>query len=76
MIGEHRHMILQALCRGAVRKWVGEGCPRRGPTSSQVRGRVSRKHWVRFSQGRTFTLGPVKKTLKGKVKDAWTSSSR
>ena len=25
--GEHRHLILQALCRGAVRRCVGEGCP-------------------------------------------------
>jgi hypothetical protein len=27
MLGEHRHMILQALCRGLVRKCVGDGCP-------------------------------------------------
>jgi len=26
-LGEHRHMILQALCRGAVRQCVGDSCP-------------------------------------------------
>jgi hypothetical protein len=26
-LGEHCHMILQALCRGAVRKCVGNACP-------------------------------------------------
>ena len=26
-LGEHRHMILQALCRGAARKCDGNGCP-------------------------------------------------
>ena len=32
-LGEHRHMILQALCRGAVRKSVGNGCP---PTRAYI----------------------------------------
>lgn len=31
--GEHRHLILQAVCRAAVRKSVGDGCP---PTSAYI----------------------------------------
>ena len=66
--GEHRHLILQALCRGAVRRCVGEGCP---ATSAYII--ASRKSGIAeelpriFPHARILQWRPVKKVLRGKV---------
>ena len=69
--GEHRHLILQALCRGAVRRCVGEGCP---PTRAYII--ASRKSGIAeelpdiFPGARILSWRPVKKALRGKVAEA------
>ena len=70
-IGEHRHLILQALCRGAVRKCAGEGCP---PAHAYII--ASRKSGIAeellsiFPGAHVLPWRPVKKALKGKVAEA------
>ena len=67
-VGEHRHLILQALCRGAVRRCVGDGCP---PTHAYII--ASRKSQIaeelpRIFPGASIRLWrPVRKALTGKV---------
>ena len=69
--GEHRHLILQALCRGAVRRCVGEGCP-----STRAYIIASRKSGIAeelpdiFPGARILPWRPVKKALRGKVAEA------
>lgn len=69
--GEHRHLIFQALCRGAVRRCVGEGCP---PTRAYII--ASRKSGIAedlpdiFPGARILPWRPVKKALRGKVAEA------
>jgi hypothetical protein len=71
MAGEHRHLILQALCRGAVRRCVGESCP---PTRAYII--ASRKSGIAeelptiFPGARIIPWRPVKKALRGKVAEA------
>ena len=70
-MGEHRHLILQALCRGAVRRCVGQKCP---PTRAYII--ASRKSGIADELPRIFPgclispWRPVKKALKGRVADA------
>jgi hypothetical protein len=69
--GEHRHLILQALCRGAVRKCLGERCP---PARAYII--ASRKSGIAeelphiFPGARILPWRPVKKALRGKVAEA------
>jgi hypothetical protein len=69
--GEHRHLILQALCRGVVRKCLGEGCP---PARAYII--ASRKSGIAeelphiFPGARILPWRPVKKALRGKVAEA------
>jgi hypothetical protein len=71
-LGEHRHMILQALCRGAVRKCVGNGCP---PTRAYIIASdgsgIAQQLPAIFPGARIHRWQPVKKGLKGKVADAF-----
>ena len=71
MVGEHRHLVLQALCRGAVRKCVGNGCP---PTRAYIiaseRTGIAKELPHIFPGAKLHPWRPVKKTLKGKVKEA------
>jgi hypothetical protein len=71
MLGEHRHLILQALCRGAVRKCVGDGCP---PTRAFIiasrRSGIPDELPFIFPGAQVLPWKPVKKSLSGKVADA------
>jgi hypothetical protein len=71
-LGEHRHMVLQALCRGAVRKCIGDGCP---PTRAYII--ASRRSGIAdglpaiFPGAQVLPWRPVKKTPRGRVADAF-----
>ncbi|WP_439542604.1 hypothetical protein [Hyphomicrobium sp.] len=72
MRGEHRHLILQALCRAAVRKSVGGEC---APTSayiiaspqSGIRGELP----IIFPGARIVDWQPFKQALGGKAGEAF-----
>ena len=70
-LGEHHHLILQALCRGAVRRCVGGGCP---PTDTYViasRGSgIPQSLAAIFPGARMVPWRPVAKALRGKVAEA------
>ena len=70
-VGEHRHLILQALCRGAVRKCAGEGCP---PAHAYIiasrRSGIAGELQSIFPGAHVLPWRPVKKALKGKVAEA------
>jgi len=69
-LGEHQHMILQALCRGAVRKC--DGCPpaRAYIIASRRSGIVAGLPHI-FPGAQVLAWRPVQKPLKGKVADAF-----
>jgi hypothetical protein len=70
-VGEHRHMILQALCRGAVRKSVGDGCPpARAYIIASPRSGISQELREIFPGAHVRPWTPVKKPLSGKIADA------
>lgn len=70
-LGEHRHMILQALCRGAVRKSVGYGCPSaRAYIIASLRSGISQELREIFPGANIRAWTPVKRSLSGKVADA------
>jgi hypothetical protein len=70
-LGEHRHMILQALCRGAVRKCVGDGCPpARAYIIASYRSGIAQELPSIFPGAKLQLWQPVKKSLKGKVAEA------
>lgn len=71
MAGEHRHLILQALCRGAVRKCIGDGCPEtRAFVIASTRSGI-RKELPSIFPGATIgSWTPVRKPLRGKVRAA------
>lgn len=70
-LGEHSHLILQALCRGAVRRCVDGGCP---PTHTYIiasRGSgIPQSLADIFPGARVVPWRPVPKALKGKVAEA------
>lgn len=70
-LGEHRHLILQAVCRGAVRKCDGDGCP---PTSAYLiastRSGIRRELPGIFPGAKIHKWQPVKRALRGKVAEA------
>jgi hypothetical protein len=70
-LGEHRHMILQALCRGAARKCDGNGCPpARAYIIASQRSGIMQELPEIFPFANIHRWQPVKKDLKGKVGDA------
>ena len=70
-LGEHRHLILQALCRGAVRRCIGDRCP---PTRAYIiasaKSGIPEELPRIFPGARISRWKGLKRALKGKVKDA------
>jgi hypothetical protein len=70
-IGEHRHLILQALCRGSVRRCQGDMCaPCNAYIIAATRSGIPEALPVIFPGCRTVRWQPVQKALSGKVKEA------
>src|SRR6201982_3750477 len=70
-IGEHRHLVLQALCRGSVRKCQGDMCaPCNAYIIAAPRSGIPEALPAIFPGCRVVKWQPVKKELRGKVKDA------
>lgn len=68
--GEYAHLILQALCRGSVRKCVGDSC---APMDAYI---IADSNKISSSLLRKIFLGcnvvpwtPIEKPLTGKIKD-------
>ena len=71
MKGEHRHLILQALCRGAVRRCAGEGCPpARAYIIASRKSAIADELLTIFPGAHVLPWRPVKKALTGKVAEA------
>jgi hypothetical protein len=71
IVGEHRHLILQALCRGAVRKSIGGDCaPCNAYVIASTRSGIKEALPSIFPQCRVVPWQPVKRALKGKIKAA------
>jgi hypothetical protein len=71
-IGEHKHLILQALCRGAVRKCDGEYCkPMNAYIIAAPHTGIKSALPEVFPGCQIIPWQPVKRTLKGKVKEAF-----
>lgn len=69
--GEHRHMILQAVCRGRVRKCEGDRCPPSSVYIVACRGsRIGDDLPTIFPGCRVVSWKPVETQLKGQVGDA------
>jgi hypothetical protein len=67
-LGEHRHMILQALCRGAVRKCSGDNCPpARAYIVASLKSGIADELPRIFPGAQVLSWRPVRKTLTGKV---------
>jgi hypothetical protein len=70
-IGEHRHLILQALCRGSVRRCQGDKCaPCDAYIIAATRSGIPEALPAIFPGCRVTRWQPVKKELRGKVKEA------
>lgn len=71
MIGEHSHLILQAMCRGAVRRCVENGCPKTDTylIASRSSGIAQGLHGI-FPGATIVPWQPVAKPLSGKVAEA------
>jgi hypothetical protein len=70
-IGEHRHLILQALCRGSVRRCQGDMCaPCNAYIIAAPRSGIPEALPAIFPGCRVVKWQPVKKELRGKVKEA------
>jgi hypothetical protein len=70
-IGEHRHLILQALCRGSVRRCQGDVCaPCNAYIIAAARSGIPEALPSIFPGCRVERWRPVKKELRGKVKEA------
>jgi hypothetical protein len=72
-LGEHHHLILQALCRGAVRRCCDGGCPLThtyiiAHSGTGIQASLSSI----FPGARVVPWKPVSNALKGKVKEAFT----
>ncbi|MET4372491.1 hypothetical protein ABIA99_005197 [Bradyrhizobium sp. LB12.1] len=69
--GEHRHMILQAVCRGRVRKCEGSRCPASNVYIIASRGSLIADDLPNIFPGcRVGSWRPVAKQLTGKIGDA------
>ncbi|MCC6856576.1 MAG: hypothetical protein IT189_11020 [Microbacteriaceae bacterium] len=70
-LGEHRNLILQSICRGAIRKSINGGCP---PTDAYII--ASARSGIRASLSEVFpgssvvSWRPKGRVLSGKVKAA------
>jgi hypothetical protein len=70
-LGEHRHMILQALCRGRVRRCDGDVClPCDAYIIAAARSGIPEALPEIFPGCRVVRWQPVQKDLRGKVKEA------
>jgi hypothetical protein len=70
-IGEHRHLILQALCRGSVRRCQGAMCaPCNAYIIAAARSGIPEALPAIFPGCRVERWSPVKRDLRGKVKEA------
>jgi hypothetical protein len=70
-IGEHRHLVLQALCRGSVRKCQGDMCtPCNVYIIAATRSGIPETLPRIFPGCRVVSWQPVQKALRGKVKEA------
>lgn len=70
-VGEHSHLILQALCRGSVRCCEGDVCaPCNAYIIASVRSGIPKALPVIFPGCRVETWKPVRRALKGKVRQA------
>ena len=70
-LGEHRHVILQALCRGAVRKCNGASCPKVDAyIIASSRSGIGEQLPVIFPGVNVVPWRPVQRALKGKAGDA------
>jgi len=70
-IGEHRHLILQALCRGSVRKCQDDMCaPSDAYIIAATRSGIPQTLPKIFPGCRVVRWQPVQKALSGKVKEA------
>lgn len=74
--GEHSHLILQAACRGSVRKSLGNNChPCElyiiASKKSGIKKLLASKDRGIFPGCKVHAWSPVRKALKGKVKDAF-----
>jgi hypothetical protein len=68
MRGEHRHLILQALCRGVVRKCRGNVCPKSDAyIIASVRSGIAQELPAIFPGARMVRWKPVARKLSGKV---------
>jgi hypothetical protein len=71
-LGEHRHMILQALCRGAVRQCVGDSCPPAHAYIIAATGTgIAADLPLVFPGAAVLPWKPVEVPLSGVVKDAF-----
>ena len=71
MIGEHRHLVLQALCRGTVRRCHGAECaPCNAYIIAATRSGIPEALPDIFPGCRVVRWQPVQKALRGKVKEA------
>lgn len=72
MLGEHRHLLLQAGCRGSVRRCQGDVCaPCHLYIVASVSSRISSAIPDIFPGCRRLTWQPVKRALGGKVAQAF-----
>lgn len=71
MVGEHAHLILQALCRGSVRRSEGETCsPCHAYVIASVRSGIPAALPTIFPGSRLVKWQPIARTLRGHVKSA------
>jgi len=71
MVGEHAHAILQALCRGAVRRCDGEHChPCDAYIIASVRSGIPDALPTVFPGCNVVRWQPVERTLRGHVRSA------
>jgi hypothetical protein len=70
-LGEHCHLILQALCRGSVRRCQGDVCaPCNAYIIASARSGIPRVLPEMFPGAKLYRWHPVKRSLKGKVAEA------
>jgi hypothetical protein len=70
-LGEHRHLVLQALCRGRVRRCQGDVCaPCNAYIIAAPRSGIPEALPEIFPGCRVIPWQPVQKALRGKVKEA------
>ena len=71
MLGEHRHLVLQALCRGSLRRCQGAECARcNAYIIATTRSGIPAALREIFPECRVVRWQPVQKALSGKVKEA------